>query len=70
MKKLKKPFYLIFNLDDDSLDMDDIQCMWEALLFKNNIPEPENWKAFIFDVNCAAATDFDIFSNYFDKYFA
>ena len=67
-EQLKKAFFEIFNIESE-LDMDDIQVMWEALMLKNNIPQPESWQKFINDINCMSAEKWSFFSNTFNACF-
>lgn len=54
LEEFKETFYQIFNLENN-LDMEDIQCMWEALLIRNNIEIPNTWEAFIEKINSVAS---------------
>ena len=67
-EQLKKAFFEIFNIESE-LDMDDIQVMWEALMLKNNIPQPGYWEVFVDKVNCVSSEKFSFFSKVFDEYF-
>ena len=67
-EQLKKAFFEIFNIESE-LDMDDIQVMWEALMLKNNIQQPEGWNKFVEYINCKSAEDYNYFSKVFNHYF-
>ena len=67
-EQLKKAFFEIFNIESE-LDMDDIQVMWEALMLKNKIEQPEEWEHFIMHINCLSAEKFSYFSKVFDEHF-
>ena len=60
-EQLKKAFFEIFNIESE-LDMDDIQVMWEAIMLKNNIPQPERWEEFVDRINCLGAEQWFKFS--------
>lgn len=68
LEQLKTAFYQIFNIESE-LDMDDIQVMWEALMLKNKIQQPEEWEHFIMHINCMASQKFSYFSKVFDEHF-
>jgi hypothetical protein len=68
-EQLKLALFQIFNIENDSLDMDDIKSMWEALMLKNKILAPAEWDEFTDRINCMASEKFFFFSRMFDQYF-
>lgn len=55
--------------NDDDLDMEDLQCMWEALFLRRKIPLPAEWDFFLERVNSVyVSNNFDAFNDAFNAY--